>query len=510
MAAKKTRSSVFGLKAETTAGTYIDLGATTDFTTLREGFTFQSGVNTVDSDELVNDIGASEGFVTSESPSGSVPKYFKHSGTEGQAPDYALLIKSAMGSQTTNATQYNTVAGSTAGTSAARATVVVDAGEGASFAEGQALLIKDGTNGYNIRNVDSISTDTLSLNFNLASAPGTAVDLGKAIQFAPAISGHPTFTAHHYQASSSSALHQAIVGCRTTNMSIEFPANELATCTFDFEGIGFYTNPMVVTASNKYIDFNIDGVGTDFSAQLTVKAYKSPKDMAREVAIKMSAASSATISCDYDSTTGKFTISKASGTLQILWNTGTNTANGAHTLLGFSAAADSTGALTYTSATAQTYSPSYTPAYDSSNANVVRYNELLIGGFARKDNKSATNVSFTVSTPVTSIPDLTAETGIGENLINQRTATFSATLIFQEHEMDQFDALVNNSTTSVMFNHGPKSGGNWVAGSCVNIYMPNAKVTSHVVSDSDGFLVVEIECKGFVNTDKKDVHINFV
>lgn len=510
MAAKKTRSSVFGLKAETTAGTYMALGAATDFTTLREGFTFQSGVNTVDSDELVNDIGASEGFVTSESPSGSVPKYFKASGTEGVAPDYALLIKSAMGSQTDNSTQYDTVSSSTAGTAAARAVLNVDTGEGVQFAEGQAVLIKDGTNGYSIRNVDSISSDALSLNFNLAAAPGSGVNLGKAIHWAPAISGHPTFTAHHYQASSSSALHQAIVGCRTTNMSIEFPANELATCAFDFEGIGFYYNPMVVTSSNKYIDFNIDGGGTDFSAQLTVKAYKSPKDLAREVAIKMTALAGATISCDYDSTTGKFTISKASGTLQILWNTGTNTANGAHTLLGYSSAGDDTGALTYTSDNAQTYSPSYTPSYDTSNANVVRYNELLIGGFARKDNRPATNVSFTVSTPVTSIPDLTAETGIGENLINQRTATFSATLIFQEHELDAFDALVNNSTTSVMFNHGPKSGGNWVAGSCVNIYMPNAKVTSHVVSDSDGFLVVEIECKGFVNSDKKDCHINMI
>lgn len=509
MAAKKTRSSVFGLKAETTAGTYIALGATTDFTTLREGFTFQSGVNTVDSDELVNDIGASEGFVTSESPSGSVPKYFKHSGVEGQAPDYSLLIKSAMGSQTTNATQYNTVAGSTAGTSAARAVLNVDTGEGANFAEGQAVLIKDGTNGYSIRNVDSISSDALSLNFNLASAPGTGVDLGKAVQFAPAISGHPTFTAHCYQASSSSALHQAIVGCRTTNMSIEFPANELATCAFDFEGIGFYYNPIVVTSgSNDDIDFNIGAA--ELTATLTAKAYKSPKDVAREVAIKMTAAAGTAIDCTYDSTTGKFTITKASGTLQLLWNTGTNTATGAHSTLGYSAAADDTGALTYTSDTAQTYSPAYTPAYDSSNANVVRYNELLIGGFARKDNRSATNVSFTVSTPVTSIPDLTAETGIGENLINARTATFSATLIFQEHELDAFDALVNNSTTSVMFNHGPKSGGNWTAGSCVNIYMPNAKVTSHVVSDSDGFLVVEIECKGFVNTDKKDVHINFI
>ncbi len=86
----------------------------------------------------------------------------------------------------------------------------------------------------------------------------------------------------------------------------------------------------------------------------------------------------------------------------------------------------------------------------------------------------------------------------------------SATLIFQQHEITELDALLQNSTCSLMFNHGPKSAGNWVAGKCVNVYMPLAKITSNVISDQDGLVVVEVEAKGFVSSSAKDIHINFI
>jgi hypothetical protein len=506
--AKQTRSAVFAIREESSEGTLIAISSASQFTVLREGFSFQSGVETVDSDELVNDIGASESLVTRESPTASIPKYFKHSGVEGQAPDYSLMIKSAMGSQTTNSTEYNTVASSTAGTSAAAAVIKVDTGEGANFAKGQALLIKDGTNGYSIRNVASISSDDLTLNYNLGAAPASGVNLGKAIHFAPAATGHPTYSAHLYQASSSSAFHQAIAGCRTVGMSMEFPANDLASISFDIEGIKYFLNPIVIDATNDSIDFNIGA--SELNASLTQKTYKTPMDLAREVATKMTALAGATISCSYSSTTGKFTISKASGTLQLLWDSGTNTATTAGSVLGFNTAADDTGSLSYTADNALTYSPAYTPSYDAQGPNVVKYNELCIGGFARNDNRQGSNVSMTISTPKTDVEDFTAESGVSESVVLEREVTLSATLVFKEHEVNELDNLLQNTTTSVMFNHGPKSGGNWEAGKCVNVYMPNAKVQSNVISDQDGLVIVEVELKGFVSSSAKDVHINFI
>lgn len=509
--AEKTRSSVIGIKEETTEGSLIELAAGSEFTEIREGFTVQGSVDTVESDALVDDIGSSEPFTTKETPTSSISKYLKHSGVEGQAPDYAILIKSAMGTQTNNSTQYDTVSGSTAGTSAAAAVINVDSGEGDAHVEGQALLIKDGTNGYNIRNVKSISTDALTLNYNLANAPASGVNLGKAIHFSPSAEGHPTYSLHHYQSSAAtSSLHQAIAGCRTVNMSLNMPANDLASIDFDIEGIKFYYNPIVVSASNNKIDFIDVSLGSELTATLTNKTYQSPKDLAAEVSTKMTAASTNgdTITCTFDSTTGKYTIATDGAYLDIDWATGTNNASAADTILGF--AADVTGATTYTGV-ASTYSTGLTPSFDSSKAFVVKNQELVIGNFVRNDCREANSFSVAISTPKTDVESFCAESGVSESVVLNREVTATATLIFQEHEVDEFDAMISNSTTSLMFNGGEKgSDGNWVPGKCINIWMPNAKITANTIADSDGLLVVELEAKGFVTTGDKDIHINFL
>lgn len=509
--AEKSRSSVLGIKEETTEGTLIELAAGSEFIEIKPGFSVNSSVETVESDVLVDDIGASEPFVTKQTPSVSISKPVKHSGTEGQAPDYSVMVKSGMGSQTDNSTEYDTVASSTAGTSAAAAILKVDSGEGANFVEGQAVLIKDGTNGYSVRNVDSISTDDLTLNYNLSSAPASGVNLGKAIHFAPSSDGHPTYSVHHYQSSSStSSLHQAVAGCRTTSMTMNFPANDIATIDFEVEGLKSFRNPIVVTASNNKINFIDVSAGSELTATLEIKSYDSPKDFAAEVSTKFNAAGTNgdTLSCSYDSTTGKYTLDTDGVTLELDWATGTDAANAADTLLGF--AADVSGATTYTG-TASTYSTSLTPAFDSAKPFVVKEQELLIGSFGRSDCRSANNFSFTVSTPKTDVDDFCSETGVSESVVLNREVSATATLIFQEHEVDGFNDLINNNTTSLMFNGGEKGAdGNWTAGKAINVYIPNAKITSNTIADNDGLMIVEVEIKGFVDSDKKDIHINYL
>lgn len=506
--ALQTKSAVFAIKEESTEGSLIQPDLGSQFTVLRDGFSFSSSVESLSSDELVNDIGASKSFLAKETPSASIPKYFKHSGVEGQEPDYGLLIKSAMGASSVNATEYNTIVGSTAGTSSARGIVKVDSGEGVNFSKGEALLIKDGANSYSIRNVESVSTDDLNLNFNLSNAPGTGVDLGKAIHYSPSAVGHPTFSAHLYQSGTSSAYHQAISGCRTTGMSIDFPANELSSISFDFEGIKFFLNPVEITSTTKYIDFVDDGGAK--TAILDEQVYKTPIELCRAVETKMGAASIDVITCSYDNSTGKFTIASDGTTFELSWNTGTNTANSAAAKLGFSAAGDDTGSTSYVSDNAQNYDPPVSPAFDSNDPSIVRSNELMLGDYFRNVCRKGSNVSVSVSTPKTDVDDFCSESGVSESVINEREVTFSATLLLEQHDIELFDKFINNTTTSIMFNHGPKSGGNWVAGKCVNVYIPNASITSNVIEDSDGFQVVQVEATGFVSADQKDIHINFI
>src|SRR5690606_26551064 len=96
---------------------------------------------------------------------------------------------------------------------------------------------------------------------------------------------------------------------------------------------------------------------------------------------------------------------------KILWNTGNNTANSMAPALGFSAAADSTGALTYTSADAQSWAAPYTPNLDDSNANVAKAIEVIMGDSDDVSCFGAQRVSVRVGNTKTDIPDLCEESG---------------------------------------------------------------------------------------------------
>lgn len=503
MTAIAKRSTIFGIIEETTTGTLKALSAGSDFIPMREGASMELALEELNSDELVSgDFGASKSYAGKETISGSHPLYLKHSGVAGTAPEYALLLESCLGSQTDYATEYDTVSSSTT------ALLKVDTGEGAQFAVGQAVLIKDSTNGYSIRNVASISSDDLTLNFKIGTAPASGVNLGKANLFKPTGAQGPSFSAWMYLGNSGAI--QAAAGCRVDSLAIDFTSGQQATCDVSYSGTYAAWNPVVVTSSNNKIDFT-DGSGT-VVATLTIGIYKTPQDFASHVGTKMTAASvgsdNDTITCTYDSTTGKYTITSNGTVLSILWATGANNANSADTLLGFSA--DSTAALTYTSPTAASYATALTPSYDNADNIIVKSAELMIGDSTENFCRNAGKVSFSIDTPNADVESLCAESGVSEKIAASRSVSMSAELVLTKYEAGLFYKFVNNTTTQVMVNIGPKSSGNWIAGKCVNIYMGNASITAHSPDLSADFVKVQLSAKGFIDSNKKDVYINFI
>lgn len=101
-----------------------------------------------------------------------------------------------------------------------------------------------------------------------------------------------------------------------------------------------------IISTNKYINFKIGGA--ELTATLLEGEYTA-SSLADAISSYMTTAASAVIECSFSESTGKFTISKSSGTLELLWLTGTNTANAMGSALGY-AVVDYTGALTYSSA----------------------------------------------------------------------------------------------------------------------------------------------------------------
>lgn len=508
-----TRSFVYAFVKEDTEGVLKNPTAA-EFTAVREGTSLTGAVETTVSDEVRNSIGASKSFVTKEAPTGSISKYLKTSGIEGQAPDYSVLIESGIGTVEENATEYLTDTGSTAGDSSTRANIKVVSGEEQFFSKGQGLLIKDGVNNYAVRNVYNGITDTnLPLSFNLGVAPASGVGLGKAVFYAPEDTAQPTFSAHAFQASNTaSAVHQAIAGDRTTSITIDFPANELGAITFEIAGIKYFQDPIEITATNKYIDFT-DSSGT-VTAELTEDVYQTPIHLADEIASKMTAASAAsagdTIAATFGNTTGLFTIESDGSVLSLLWLSGTNNANSVATTIGFDNAADDTGALTYTSDNEQTYEPLVTPEFDDAEPQIVRDNMLLLGDFDDYVCFGGQSLSISVATPKTDVPNWCAPSGVDESLTLSREVTVSGTLKFRKHDVERVYKLLKNQTVQLAFTMGQKLAGNWVPGTIVNVYLPEVSLTTDQIADNDGYIVEEFEGTAIVGSNMQDIYINML
>jgi hypothetical protein len=267
------KSSVMGVKAETTEGVYVPPSATTDYIALQPDLTITPETETLENVELTGTNAASKPIQGTESNSSSVSAYLKHSGTEGVAPETGPIFKALFGTEAVRSTERDTVAGSTT------SVISVDSGEGVEFQRGDSLLIKDGTNGWRIRPVHSVSTDALTLGFDVPVAPGTSVNLGKSVTYIPADSGHDTLSLSYYAGNGGAV--SAITGARPTSYSLTMDAGQLMNGNFTFEGIKYLMNPITLASSDIYLDFTDDG-GT-FAAVVEAKSYKDPVELAESL-----------------------------------------------------------------------------------------------------------------------------------------------------------------------------------------------------------------------------------
>jgi hypothetical protein len=499
----QTNKSVMAVVAEVTEGTPVLPTAASQYVALQEGFDMAPAFETLESAELTGSIGSAKSIQGIEAPTASVDHYVKHSGVEGSEPENKLLLKGAFGASSVASTEYDTVAASTV------SVIKVNTGEGATFERGEALLIKDGTNGYKIRPILSISGDDLTLGFKLptGAAPASGVNLGKAILYKPSES-HPTFTAWMYQANGGAI--QAVAGNKITSMSLDATTKKLINASFEMEGISYYFNPVNITATDTKLDF-FDG--TNRVATVTAKLYKDPKELAEAIQTSMNAQGSAdTFTVSYSDSDGKYTIATSGATLSLKWNTGANAANTVGDKIGFVTASDDTGATTYTSDNAYTLTAPQTGTYDSSNPLVAKYNEVLLGDSSDADPAclSAQSISFSMDNTKTNILDICAESGVSGSVISKRAVSVDIVATLSAYEVEKFKRFRTNQSTSFLYNFGSKSGGNWEAGKSGCLYIPTCTISSFKVSDGDGLVTLEMTLTAFVASGAGEVYLNFV
>ncbi len=492
MTVVRNRDSVLAVTVETTEGTPVAPAGTGEYIAIQADMTMSPNTETLVNNEIKSSLGQSQPIIGRESPTASLSHYLKASGTEGSASELDQILKAAFGAQTIASTEYDLVSGSSV------SSLNVDTGEGTNYQRGQGLLVKDITNGYSVRNVHSVSTDALTLGFNLANAPATGTNLGKSILYTPEDSGHQSLALWHYLGNGGAL--QVLSGARPTAMSFAIEPGALINANFIFEGLKYFFNPITIAAADRYLDFT-DNTGT-FAAIVTAKTYKDPHELAGAIQNALNDKSAETYTCTYSNTTGKFTIASSTAvSLTLKWNTGSNTANTIGDKIGFSTAADDSSALTYTSDNAVSWASPYTPAYDSSQPLKGYFQEVLIGDATDTScfNTASVNVQLTLTR--TPFDDICAEQGRSNSIISKRAMTVSMKSLLSQYEADKFRKYRVGESTRFCANVGQKdSSGNWTAGTVCNLYLPTCVISSFKLTDMEGLVAVEMELQTFVDS----------
>lgn len=103
----------------------------------------------------------------------------------------------------------------------------------------------------------------------------------------------------------------------------------------------------VITSSISKINFKESGGGSELTATITAGTY-TPTTLAAEIKAQMESAGGETYTVSFSVATGKWTITTGGAYLDLLWSTGTDTANTIGDTIGFDTSSDDTGATTYT------------------------------------------------------------------------------------------------------------------------------------------------------------------
>lgn len=507
-----TRKSVQAVVQETTAGTPVDPSAGTQILPLQEGFEMTPSFNQTDNIELSPSVDTKAPILGIETPTSSIGHYFRHSGTEGTAPNYDVLIKAALGDKVSApVVEKQTTSGSTSGDINARAVIKL-AGGGGEYERGDALLIKDSANSFEIRNVLSVSGNDLTLLFNLdQAAPASGVSLGKNILYKtndelPALS--------HWIYRGNGAAKEIMTGSRVGSMTIEANVGEPLNMTFDLEGTGHYFNPIRIDADDTKLDFNLGA--SQLTATVNAKLYKSPHELADalEDAMEATGATGTFIVDykDYGAASGKFFIAHTGGVLNLLWNTGTNAANTIGDAIGFSVAANDTGASGYFSDSAQDWAAPYSQTADSNiNPLIVKNNEVLFGTFERTICTEAQSFSISVENTLQDVLDVCSESGVGEKLLSARATSVSLLLTLKKHDAKHYEQFRLGDSVQFAYNGGIKVGGNWVPGRCVNVALMEAKISEWAVTDTDDIVTITMTLTGVADSAGRGiVYVNLL
>jgi hypothetical protein len=225
------------IEEEVTEGTYVTpAGASSFIQTLESGLEIKPSKELLERSVFAGTIGKVTPRTGTKSVSGSVPTEMRAYSTEGSAPEFNSLLKSAFGSRRQNTTNVTTKA------SGNTATVLqIEDADISKFNIGDIIMVKQ-SGAYHVSPITakSTGTGTATITMLVAHPSGDCTDsvvISKFSTYYCAESGHPTLSISKYI---DDAVLETAYGCRVNKFSIEnFATGKIPTLNFGFDGLNF-------------------------------------------------------------------------------------------------------------------------------------------------------------------------------------------------------------------------------------------------------------------------------
>lgn len=240
-------NTVVAVEIEVTEGTYVaPSGVSSYVQTLSDGFELTPAKETLERAILNGSIGKTTPLTGTRSVSGSMPVEMRANSTEGDAPEYDKLMRSAMGlrRQVTATTIDATDSGGTHTTTRA---YLPDA-DASKYNVGDVITVKK-AGAYHTSPVVAVSNTPGDVYIETLTAASVAYAdsdvIAACTTYVTADSGHPSLSISKYVESD---RREYATGVKVTSMALEnFTTGQLASWNFGIEGLDFdhslNTNP---------------------------------------------------------------------------------------------------------------------------------------------------------------------------------------------------------------------------------------------------------------------------
>lgn len=226
--------STLGLVPEATEGTYnpVSAGDGSEYIqVLSEGVELNKSREELSRDLLTDTVEQESSRVGMSEVQGTIPVELAASAAaEGDAPQSLdVLLRSLLGGKR------QITADQTSG--ASHTTTTINFSDTSAFSVNDCVLIKDTTNGYSIRPISAITTNTsITLAIALDNAPPDSTVVAQVTTYYHDTSNAITFSAEHNLGSQ--AIQQQVAGLRAASMSVEnWSVGQIPTCNFSVQGL---------------------------------------------------------------------------------------------------------------------------------------------------------------------------------------------------------------------------------------------------------------------------------